>query len=329
MFGMDSGAYPLSEPTSRAVVDAVHARPNIAAAVTNHTYTVCLLTQPYREPNALGKADTKLMLRLAKLMVEGTDYKVHKVVPDFTYDSDQAIVGVWADTLCTVFGIPAYTLELWNPYGHAGVELEKPALFFAEPDPEILKALCTKFAADGHGVPWAAFDHPQLGTVEIGGFDHRTCLRNPPPELLAAECTQGHRVADQALRALPDLHVKATVSEAAPGVHLVQLSLANQGFLSTAALAHAEAIGTAAPLRVDLSLSEGLSLIEGQAARTTGHLDGWGTMQAGAARHGMYPSLPERGHRAPLRWVVRGMGELTLRWTGGRAGSGSHTLQIG
>ena len=39
MFGMDGGAYPLSEPESRAVVDAVHARPNIAVALSNHTYT--------------------------------------------------------------------------------------------------------------------------------------------------------------------------------------------------------------------------------------------------------------------------------------------------
>ena len=47
MFGMDSGDYPLSEPESRATVEAFRARPRIAAAVTNHTYTGCILTHPY------------------------------------------------------------------------------------------------------------------------------------------------------------------------------------------------------------------------------------------------------------------------------------------
>jgi hypothetical protein len=330
MFGMDGGAYPLSEPTSRAVVDAVHARPNIALAVTHHTYTGCLLTQPYREPSILGKSDIELMERLAKQMVDGTGHKVHKVVPDFTYDKDNTIVGVWADTLSTVFGIPGYTMELWNPYGFAGVEVESPALFFAQPDPKILEALCTKFAEEpGRVTPWTPFEHPQLGPVEIGGFDHRTCLRNPPVELLPAECGRGHRIADQALRALPDLHTWADITEVAPGVHVVEMVLANQGFLSTSALAHAETLGTAPPLRVDLHLGTGLELVEGEPARTAGHLDGWGEMQAGSARHGLSPSLPRRGHQIPLRWVVKGTGELTLSWLGGRAGSGELQLEVG
>ncbi len=32
---------------------------------------------------------------------------------------------------------------------------------------------------------WTPFEHPQLGTVEIGGFHPKFCLQNPPPHLLA------------------------------------------------------------------------------------------------------------------------------------------------
>src|SRR5690606_12854017 len=97
MFGMDGGTYPLSEPESRAVVDAFAARPHIAAALSNHTYTGALLTQPYRPDSPLESADLRLMERLARQAVEGTGYRVFRVHPDFSYDPKQVTVGVWAD----------------------------------------------------------------------------------------------------------------------------------------------------------------------------------------------------------------------------------------
>ncbi len=36
-------------------------------------------------------------------------------------------------------------------------------------------------ALDGKGyVDWYAYDHPQLGPVELGGWDHVFAFRNPP-----------------------------------------------------------------------------------------------------------------------------------------------------
>ncbi|MFT4980119.1 MAG: hypothetical protein ACI8S6_006031, partial [Myxococcota bacterium] len=54
MFGMDAGSYALSEPESRAATDALAARTNIGAVVSNHTYTGALLTQPYRADTPLS-----------------------------------------------------------------------------------------------------------------------------------------------------------------------------------------------------------------------------------------------------------------------------------
>ena len=53
MFGMDGGMFSLSEPESRALIDAFTQRPFIAAALTNHTYTGAILTQPSRENSRL------------------------------------------------------------------------------------------------------------------------------------------------------------------------------------------------------------------------------------------------------------------------------------
>ena len=64
----------------------------------------------YRSP----KSDIA-MLQKMKEFVAGTGYKVFRVHPDFTYDPKQSIVGVWAD--CWFYlGIPAYTLEVWDPF---------------------------------------------------------------------------------------------------------------------------------------------------------------------------------------------------------------------
>lgn len=45
---------------------------------------------------------------------------------------------------------------------------------------------------------WTPFEHPQLGTVEIGGFHPKFCLQNPPPHLLA-EWVEPHAMWNMAL----------------------------------------------------------------------------------------------------------------------------------
>ena len=65
-------AYFGSEPESRAVLDAVAARPNIGSAVTNHTFTGCLLAPPGRKDSPLPASDVKRMQRLALDAVQGT-----------------------------------------------------------------------------------------------------------------------------------------------------------------------------------------------------------------------------------------------------------------
>ena len=74
MFGMDGGIFSLSEPESRAVVDTFTAYPRIGAAVTNHTYTGCILTQPYREdtPSPMGTSCSWSASRKRRLKARNT-----------------------------------------------------------------------------------------------------------------------------------------------------------------------------------------------------------------------------------------------------------------
>lgn len=325
MFGMDGGAYPGSEPESRAVLDAVAARPGIGAALTNHTYTGALLTQPYRPDSPLSEGDVELCERLAREAAAGTGYRVLRVWPDFTYDDKKPIVGVWADTLCTVFGVPGYTLELWDPFAHCGETIDKPAAFFKKPDAALVSRMMARFAEDPANVsPWRPFAHPQLGAVEIGGVDYMRTVRNPPVAHLAAECARGLAVVDRLRAALPACRARLAV-RGDGDVRVVELLVENLGFLPTSSLRHAEAIAVAPRVTATLVVGPDVTVLEGAATRDLGHLDGWGSAQVAEARHPLYPSLSERGHRAVARWVVRGGGPVTVAWDAGRGGRGVET----
>ncbi len=329
MFGMDSGAFPLSEPESRAVVDSFAARRNIACALTNHTYTGALLTAPARVDDPLGDQDVRMLELLADDAVDGTHYRVIRKHPDFTYDPKNPAIGCWDDCLCNTFGVAGYTLELWDPFRHAGVDNLTPAKFFMKPDPAKIRALIAKFAEDPEATrPWQPFDHPQLGPVEIGGIDYMRTMRNPPVALLEAECERGYTVADRLRRALPRAHATATVAARGDKVYEVRFVLENRGFLPTGSLAFAEEKGMTLPVSAALETPDGVQQLSGTRARALTHMDGWGTLRVSSSTNALYPSLPSRGNRAHTSWLVRGKGAVRIAWQAGRAGRGQLTVEL-
>jgi hypothetical protein len=329
MMGMHSGNYPLSEPESRAVVDAFAAHPHLGCALTMHTYTGCVLTQPYRKDTPLSKGDINLMEQLAKDVVEGTDYDVFKVYPDFMYDPDQAIVGVWADTISSVFGVPGYTVELWDPLGYAGLELDQPMEFLMRPEPDQMCQFLKKFAEDDQNVePWRTWEHPQLGQVEIGGIEYLRTIRNPPPELLSDECMKAFKMAERARRALPEVRSTVEVTKVGDGAHKIRLILENLGFLPTSGLAHGSKVGASPGVSARVELAEDMRT-DGSIEHQLDHLDGWGNLRTGSARHPVYAGLPKRGHRQFAEWTVWGAGTIEVTWQAGRGGRGVERIEVG
>lgn len=324
MYGMHGGDSPMSEPESRAVVDAFRARMQVSVAISNHTYTGCLLTQPYREDSPLGKLDLRMMHLLATDAVAGTGWRVFRTWPEFTYDPKKLIVGVWADSLATLFGVAGYTLELWDPWAHAGIELQDPAKAFSEPDPVKLAGLVRAMAREPGTRPWTPMRHPQLGDVEVGGIDAFRTVSNPPEHLLAETCERAFRIHDRARRALPELHAELSARQGP--LHQVQLLLENRGFWGSGGLARAAEVGIDRGIRVQLE-AQGLALLEGEADQALPALPGWGEARAGASL--LWPDLGDRSPRAALRWVLAGEGEIVVRWSSLRAGSGEQRLRLG
>ncbi|MFB6264172.1 MAG: M14 family zinc carboxypeptidase [Bradymonadaceae bacterium] len=327
MFGMDAGSYPLSEPESRSVVDAFAEHPHIACGLTMHTYSGAVLTQPYREDSSLDEPDIELMELLAEQLAEGTGWDVYRSYPDFAYDEDQPIVGVWADTMTTVFGVPGYTIELWDPFEYWDVDVDDALDFSFDPDLDKVREMLDKLAEDDRVADWTSVDHPQLGDVEIGGLEYLRTIRNPPAEALAEECERAWTAVERTRRSLPSVETRLEVEPAGDRRYELQLILENTGFLPTSGISRGKALEPTPEIAASASL-EGDGEVLDRTDREFDHLAGWGQLRTGPGRHPIYARLPKTSQRDHATWTVEGEGTVDIDWIAGRAGRGTVTVDL-
>jgi hypothetical protein len=85
--------------------------------------------------------------------------------------------------------------------------------------------------------PWTKFQHPQLGEVEIGGFNPKFFRQNPPPEILEEWVAKEARFNLLLARSLPHVRVVSLESRPVreePGCYEIVGVFTNDGFLPTA-----------------------------------------------------------------------------------------------
>ncbi|HKH31318.1 MAG TPA: M14 family metallopeptidase [Gaiellaceae bacterium] len=300
-----AGPYPTSEPEVRAMVQAVVERPNITGHIAYHTFSGVHL-RPYA-----GYADEYFPpndLRAYKLIGEEgtrlTGYPNVSVFHDFKYEPKESIKGSAHDWLYDHVGVFAWTTEFWSPQRRAGIEDYQFIEWLRDHSPEDdLKLL--KWAEDEVGerayVDWYEFEHPQLGTVELGGWDVMACWGNVPFKFLRDE------IAPHADWALWHLSISPLLSMRSLDVEplgddrfFVRLVLENTGWLPTYVTQKAVERQSVRPLEVELTLPEGARVVAGELRTEAGQLEGrvhlrsalwWGTDQG-------------TSDRAKLEWVV-------------------------
>jgi hypothetical protein len=103
------------------------------------------------------------------------------------------------------------TAEIWDAGKLAGLTQGwgRAALGSPEWENNWLRLL-ERAAADGEAgfVPWRKVEHPTLGTVEVGGFNQKAWLINPPARELDQECIRQLKTATALFRQLPRLRVE-------------------------------------------------------------------------------------------------------------------------
>ncbi len=234
-----AGPYPTSEPEIRAIVQAVVDRPNICGGITFHTFSGVHLRPPSRYPDdQLPPEDLWTFDAFGKKGTELTGYPAISNYHEFRYHPKDTITGVFDDWMYEHRGVFAWTTEIWSPQRQAGITDYKYIDWFRDhpfsDDVLLLKWSDEKLDGLGH-IEWYAFEHPQLGEVELGGWDSNYAFRNPPPQFLEAEVAPLSDWAIWLLNASPKLELRALETTPLQGgdAFRIRFAVQNTGYLPT------------------------------------------------------------------------------------------------
>lgn len=304
-----AGQFPMDEPEARALADFLIEREDVAAVVTYGRLdnlvqapdSVDVGAPPVKRVPRPGwlKPDAERLAELARRRkAAGTassagEGGVEGSFPLWAYDHR----GLWSVAI-RPWDIPldAKKQEVEPAEGDAAAaeSTETPAPAEKRPKGEEEKPgddakrliWCENEGELARFRDWTAFEHPELGPVEIGGW--APYARSEPPDAVAAELAEAELAF---LLELADALARVEVVESsctALGAGLVEVrcTLANDALLPLRS-ASAERTETQRAVRVRLELPEGCELVAGRAEERVAALDG-------------------AGGRAELRWLVRG-----------------------
>jgi len=331
-----SGDHPLSEPEIDALVRAMVSRPNICGSHAFHTSGGVLLRPSSTQPDrVLPPFDVWAWTELGERATALTGYPVHSVYEDFTWDPSETMSGAADDWAYDHLGIYSWTTEFWDVVEAATGTKQSTKFWYTGPTDD--EALAVLRWVDTHWAegfePWRPFDHPQLGTVEVGGFDAHNVWNNPPPPLLA-EAVRGHAeaVVVQAL-ASPQLEIDhvsthplgraSTDGDQPAAVWRVEVAIANTGWLPTDVSARARKEHLVLPGQAVVT-GPSLDIIGGPARVEFGQLDGRSALRFRGSNDG----TPDR---ALVSWVVQAPPgtELMIEVSHQRAGSATMAVTLG
>lgn len=325
------GPYPLSEPETRAIADFILAHPNICGSQHYHTFSAVILRASSLKPDdAFPKLDIRAYKAIGQMGEEETGYPCISIYHDFAYDKKKPTYGTFADWMWEHLGIYAFATELWSLPRKAGCEV-KDFIKYMEERPEeddvaMLKLLDEQLGGRGF-TPWTPFDHPQLGPVEIGGYEFKFAIQNPPGPFLEEEINRNVPFTLRAMGASPKIHfVDHGVEALGEGVYKVWATVGNSGFLPTYLSETGKKTGRIKPVIVELTLPEGAEVVTGLPKTELGHLEG---------RVGQYQAIGDLANHGNLtrkraEWIVKAPqgGELTVTAKSEKGGTVRQTVTL-
>ena len=326
-----AGPFPTSEPEVRALVEAVVARPNICAYIAYHTFSAVIL-RPYGgyADEHFPTPDLRTYQALGKRGTEITGYEAVSVFHDFKYDPKTSITGASDEWAYDHLGIFGWTTEFWSPIRAAGITDYKYIDWFddhpVEDDLRLLRWNDDALGGTGF-VDWYPFDHPQLGRVEIGGWDFFRTWTNAPPAFMAAEVAPHSEWAVAHQLASPLLSVRSfTADPLGDGLWRLRLVVENTGWMPTNVSKKALERKAVRPVEAEIELPDGASLATGDPRQQLGQLAGHArARQALAMFDGGFDPTDDR---AQAQWVVRAAPGTTIRATARHARAGTTRAEL-
>jgi murein tripeptide amidase MpaA len=286
---LGAGPYPASEPETRALIQAIVDRPNITGYIGYHTFSGVHL-RPYsaRPDEDYPTPDLRAYQQMGEEATRLTGYPAISIFHDFKYHPKQVIKGGDVDWLYDFLGVYAWVTEFWSPQRAAGLSGYHFIEWMRDHSPEDELAVLRLADQLGEGyVDWYPFDHPQLGPVELGGWDIVRFWFNPPLARLEEEVKPHAEFALFLALGSPRLEVRSfESSRAGEGSYRLELVLQNAGWLPTAVTQKAVERKAVRPIEITLELPDGARVVSGKEREEAGQLGGrvehrniywWGT----------------------------------------------------
>ena len=275
---LGAGPFPTSEPEVRAVVAFITSHPNISGGTSFHTWSGVLL-RPFSSAadEEMPPEDLWVYKTSGAKGEEITGYPAISVFHEFRYHPKEVITGTF-DWIYEHLGLYEWTIEIWCPMREAGITDYKYIDWFrSHPVADDLKLLAWSDRELGERgyAPWTKFNHPQLGEVEIGGWDKIAAFRNPPAHLLEREVAKFPKWLNFNALLSPKLEAHQTkVEQIAKDTFKVTASWQNTGYLpayvSKRALSRKQSRGVI----VDVTLPAAAKLVAGNLREELGELEG-------------------------------------------------------
>ena len=305
-----AGAYPTSEPEVRAMVDFFISHPNIGAAISYHTHSGVIL-RPFgtQSDDEMIPEDLWTYQRFSSLGEKLTGYPAINIFKDFKYHPKEVITGT-QDWVFEHLGALFWVVEIWSPNKEAGITDYKWIDWYrehpVEDDVKLLKWSDEQCEGQAHA-EWKPFQHPQLGAVEIGGWDKMNFWRNPPPALREREAARFPAWMNQIAMSLPKLELLRTeVRALGPDTWRVRLAVSNSGWLpayvTKRALERKQVRGVMFEIHLPTDPGSGVSLVSGKERMEGPQLEGH------APKNSLHAFIGNReltADRAVGEWVVR------------------------
>ena len=317
-----AGPYPASEPETRNLLDFITKHPNLTGVITFHTYSGVIL-RPYddRSDDDFPPEDLWTFKKIGEKGTALTGYPNVSCYHDFRYHPKKVTTGGFDTWMYDHQGMFAWTVEIWSPMQQAGIKDYKFIDWFREhPVEDDLKLMkWNDEALGGKGfVNWYEFDHPQLGKVELGGWDSMFAWANPPAAFIEKEIGRFPEWIIWHTLISPQLSLRGVeVKSIGKDAYRVRLVVENTGWLPTYVTKKAVEKKVTRGVICEIELPAGATLQSGKPRQEFAELEGRAYKSALADG-----SEGDTDDRLKVEWVVHAPRGGTVKLTArhGRAG---------
>jgi hypothetical protein len=323
-----AGEFPLSEPETRAVFTFLMTHPNVAIVQSLDTAVPMILRGPSTSTSeeSMFPEDLALMRKFDQKGMEitgypwaGDTYEVYAtrggpnpITGEMPRPSP--IFGHGPDFGYLYYGVVWYGDEIWN-----GGRFEDYDGNGRVEEWEVLKWNDENRKGMGDFKDWTPFRHPQLGEVEIGGFNPKFYQQNPPPDMIETWARNEAMFNLYLAQQLPRIRVAdvaaSPVKGAPAGTFEVRATVTNEGLMPTA-LDIAKRVKMVRPDSCTIALAKGQELVKAPEGKPQPRAQieiGW-----------LKP-----GEKKTVSWQVTGEGTATITAGSTRAGVHSQTIALG